>query len=52
MDRAGRLLVYPAVQGRGKSLVAEGTSFPQLELLEARAFRSGVALLRYAATTR
>jgi dihydrofolate reductase len=42
-----RLLIYPAVQGRGKGLVAEGTSFPRLELLESRALRSGVALLRY-----
>lgn len=45
-----RLLVYPAVQGRGQGLVAEGTAFPHLELLEARAFRSGVTLLRYAVT--
>ncbi len=43
-----RLVVFPAVQGRGRGLVAEGTSFPRLELLEARAFRSGVAVLRYA----
>jgi dihydrofolate reductase len=43
-----RLLVFPAVQGRGRGLVAEGTSFPRLEFLEARAFRSGIALLRYA----
>lgn len=42
-----RLLVYPAVQGRGRGLVADGTAFPQLDLLEARAFRSGVVLLRY-----
>lgn len=40
--------VYPAIQGRGRGLVAEGTSLPRLELLESRAFRSGVALLRYA----
>ena len=45
-----RLLIYPAVQGRGKGLVAEGTSFSRLELLESRAFRSGVALLRYGGT--
>ena len=45
-----RLLIYPAVQGRGKGLVAEGTSFPHLELLESQAFGSGVALLRYAVT--
>lgn len=43
-----RLFVYPAVQGRGKGLVATGTALPDLELLEARSFRSGVALLRYA----
>ena len=43
-----RLLIYPAVQGRGKGLVAPGTAVPRLELLESRAFQSGVALLRYA----
>ena len=47
-----RLLIFPAVQGRGKGLVAEGTSIPHLELLESQTFRSGVALLRYAATKR
>lgn len=46
-----RLFVYPAIQGRGKGLVAEGTSLPDLELLEWKAFRSGVALLRYAVTS-
>jgi dihydrofolate reductase len=45
-----RLFVYPAVQGRGKGLVAEGTSLSNLELLESKSFRSGVALLRYAVT--
>lgn len=45
-----RLFVYPAVQGRGEGLVAEGTSLPHLELIESKAFRSGVALLRYAVT--
>ncbi len=45
-----RLLEYPAFQGRGRGLVAEGTSAPVLGLLESRAFRSGVALLRYAVT--
>jgi riboflavin biosynthesis pyrimidine reductase len=45
-----RLLIFPAVQGRGKSLVAEGTSIPHHALLESQAFRSGVALLRYAVT--
>jgi dihydrofolate reductase len=43
-----RLVVFPAVQGRGRGLVAEGTAFPRLELLESQAFRSGVVLLRYA----
>jgi riboflavin biosynthesis pyrimidine reductase len=42
-----RLMVFPAVQGRGRGLVAEGTSFPRLELVETQAFRSGVVLLRY-----
>lgn len=45
-----RLLVYPAIQGRGKGLTAEGDSFPRLELLEAKATDSGLALLRYAVT--
>lgn len=45
-----RLFVYPAIQGRGRGLVAEGTTVPQLRLLETRSFRSGVALLRYAVT--
>ena len=45
-----RLLVFPAVQGRGRGLVAEGTSIPHLELLESQTFRSGVTLLRYAVT--
>lgn len=43
-----RLFVYPMIQGRGKGLVAEGTSLPDLQLLETKSFRSGVALLRYA----
>jgi len=42
-----RLMVFPAVQGRGRGLVAEGTSFPKLELVESETFRSGVVLLRY-----
>jgi dihydrofolate reductase len=42
-----RLMVFPAVQGRGRGLVAEGTSLPNLELVETQAFRSGVVLLRY-----
>jgi dihydrofolate reductase len=45
-----RLFVYPAVQGAGRGLVADGTDRPELSLLEARSFRSGVTLLRYALT--
>jgi dihydrofolate reductase len=43
-----RLFVYPAIQGRGRGLVADGTRLPDLSVLEARSFRGGVALLRYA----
>lgn len=43
-----RLLVYPVVLGEGKRLFSEGTT-AKLKLLEARAFSSGVALLRYEA---
>jgi dihydrofolate reductase len=43
-----RLFVYPAIQGRGAGLVADGTRLPDLTLLEARAFRAGVTMLRYA----
>jgi dihydrofolate reductase len=42
-----RLFVHPAVQGRGRGLVAEGTALSHLTLLEARSFRTGVTLLRY-----
>ena len=42
-----RLLLFPFVQSRGKSLVAEGTAGPQHELIESRALPSGVVLLRY-----
>jgi dihydrofolate reductase len=45
-----RLFVYPAVQGRGRALVAEGTRPPSLTLLESRSFDSGVTLLRYGVT--
>jgi dihydrofolate reductase len=45
-----RLWIYPAIQGRGKGLVAEGTVLPDLTLLESKTFPSGVALLRYAVT--
>jgi dihydrofolate reductase len=41
-----RLFVYPVVVGRGARLF-EGAEHPGLDLVEARAFRSGVVLLRY-----
>jgi dihydrofolate reductase len=43
-----RLFVFPVVLGRGRRLFEEGTDLPPLRLLEARPFRSGVVLLRYA----
>lgn len=43
-----RLFVYPAVQGRGRRLFPDGCEVPRLRLLEARSFRGGVALQRYA----
>jgi len=43
-----RLWIYPAIEGHGKGLVAEGTVLPDLTLLESKTFPSGVALLRYA----
>jgi dihydrofolate reductase len=42
-----RLFVYPVVVGRGARLFANATGLPRLWLLETRAFRSGVVLLRY-----
>jgi dihydrofolate reductase len=42
-----RLFVYPVVLGRGERLFAEATDVPKLRLLEARAFRSGIVLMRY-----
>lgn len=45
-----RLFVYPVVQGRGRRLFPDGHEVPRLTLLEARSFRSGIALLRYAAS--
>ncbi|TCO45037.1 dihydrofolate reductase [Kribbella antiqua] len=43
-----RLFVYPAIQARGRGLLAHGTTPPALSLLESRSFESGVTLLRYA----
>jgi dihydrofolate reductase len=42
-----RLFVYPVVVGRGARLFEDATDLPALELVESRAFRSGVVLLRY-----
>jgi dihydrofolate reductase len=42
-----RLFVYPVVVGRGARLFADATAVPALRLVESRAFRSGVVLLRY-----
>jgi dihydrofolate reductase len=42
-----RLFVYPVVLGRGRRLFESGTTKSGLQLEEARAFASGLALLRY-----
>jgi dihydrofolate reductase len=42
-----RLFVYPAVQGRGRGLTADGSTIYDLTPVESRAFRAGVTLLRY-----
>lgn len=42
-----RLFVYPAIQGRGRTLTPDGVPLPDLTLLESRSFRGGVTLLRY-----
>ena len=44
-----RLFVYPVVLGRGRRLFEDATEMPALALVESRAFRSGVVLLRYRA---
>lgn len=44
-----RLFVYPVVQGRGRRLFPDGVAPPQLRLLEAASFRSGITYSRYAA---
>jgi dihydrofolate reductase len=42
-----RLFMYPVVLGRGRRLFADATTLPRLHLVESRAFRSGIVLLRY-----
>jgi dihydrofolate reductase len=42
-----RLFVYPVVQGRGRRLFPGGFECPELRLVEAKPFRSGIAYLRY-----
>lgn len=41
------LLVHPLVLGRGKRLFSSGIESARLKLVENKAFRSGVVLLRY-----
>ena len=43
-----RLFVYPVVQGRGRRLFPDGFECPELRLLEAKSFRSGITYSRYA----
>jgi dihydrofolate reductase len=45
-----RLFVYPVVQGRGRRLFPDGFECPELRLVEAKAFRSGITYSRYART--
>ena len=42
-----RLFVFPVVLGRGERLFTDAIGVPELELVEARPFRSGVVLLSY-----
>jgi dihydrofolate reductase len=43
-----RLFVYPVVQGRGRRLFPDGFEVPRLDLLDTKAFRSGITFSRYA----
>ena len=42
-----RLFVYPVVQGGGRRLFPDGFACPELKLLEAKSFRSGITYSRY-----
>jgi dihydrofolate reductase len=42
-----RLFVYPVVVGCGRRLFEDATNVPELELVEATSYRSGVVLLIY-----
>ncbi|MGH3084734.1 MAG: dihydrofolate reductase family protein [Gaiellaceae bacterium] len=42
-----RLFVHPVVQGRGRRLFPDGFECPELRVLEAKAFRSGITYTRY-----
>ena len=42
-----RLFVYPVALGQGKRLFEEPVDQPDLTLVEAHPFNSGVVLLRY-----
>ncbi len=42
-----RLFVYPVVQGRGRRMFPDGYECSGLKLVEAKAFRSGIAYSRY-----
>jgi dihydrofolate reductase len=42
-----RLFAYPVVQGGGRRLFPDGYAIPQLTLVEAQAFNSGITYSRY-----
>lgn len=44
-----RLFMYPVVQGRGRRLFPDGFEVPELRLLDAKSFRSGITHARYGA---
>jgi riboflavin biosynthesis pyrimidine reductase len=44
-----RLFVYPTIIGQGRRLFESESTRPNLELVDAETFRSGVVLLTYRA---